>query len=116
MTKHTIFIEEDYSDAVTLISTYLLLQLEGFTPSKDSLNDMLDTVSTGIGESMESSCVECGADMAECGVLVNIDQEFSVSFCSMCVDCLEKMAQDTLVLDMEDFQQLTTELERSKLQ
>jgi len=84
-------------------------------PPPLAVNEMLDIVSTGIGESMESSCIECDADMTECGVLVNLDEEFSISCSSMCIDCLEKLAEDTEVLDMEDFQKVVSQQERSKM-
>jgi len=115
MHTYKIYIEENFADAVPVLGAYLLLLKDDTPPSKDAVNEMLDIVSTGIGESMESSCIECDADMTECGVLVNLDEEFSISCSSMCIDCLEKLAEDTEVLDMEDFQKVVSQQERSKM-
>ncbi len=118
MRMHTykIYIEENFADAVPVLGAYLLLLKDDTPPSKDAVNKMLDIVSTGIGESMEASCIQCKADMSECGVLVDLDEELSISCSSMCIDCLEKLAADTEVLDMEDFQKVVSQQERSKMQ
>jgi len=61
---------------------------------------MLDEVSQCVGDSMERDCINCGVDMTDCGVLVAIDEEFSISSVALCVDCLEQNEED--VLDIED--------------
>jgi len=75
---------------------------------------MLDEVSQCVGDSMERDCINCGVDMTDCGVLVAIDEEFSISSVALCVDCLEQNEED--VLDMVELQKMTEELEQSKLQ
>ena len=116
MNTTKVFIDSDFGDAVPIISSFIVLHQERFPPSKESVNWMLDEVSQCVGDSMERDCKNCGVDMTDCGVLVEMDEEFNLSCSSICVDCLEEMAIDTEILDMDDLQRMTSELERFRMQ
>jgi hypothetical protein len=83
---------------------------------EDTLNQILDEVSHNLVTAMESACYKCSEDCQECEVIVTIteeDSECTVEFVSACPDCVERIAED--IINLEEFEVMTKDLERSKV-
>ncbi len=121
MNRYRVHIESDFSSAVPVISAFQLLYqgkangIQG--ASKDTVEARLDTVSTGIGESMQSPCYLCDHDEEPLSVLIDVvEGSSSVSFeyHSICPACLSALSAEMVpVLSMDAFQERVTRLEQA---
>ena len=124
MNRYKVHIESDYSDAVPLFSSFLLLS-EGSRAgatgaSKTDVEERLEAVSEGVAASMQDPCYICEQDEESLTVLLEItekDTSAAIEYHSICPQCLAELQKEIIpILDIEAFQDRVQRLEQAVAQ
>ena len=85
-----------FSDAVPVISSYLLLQDARVGINREAIEEVFEQVGETLADAMMTEC-SCGAGTKEAGVLITLTADCSMK--SMCVPCLEAAPYTAITLD-----------------
>jgi hypothetical protein len=121
MNRYKVHIESDYSDAVPLFSSFLLLSEGSRTgatgASETDVGERLEAVSEGVAASMQDPCYICDQDEEPLTVLLEItekDTSTTIEYNSICPQCLAELQKEIIpILDIEAFQDRVQRLEQA---